>query len=132
MANCRIRVVLLRLLAVLSIIGVSPPSARAQNRPIWTVPEIGALPRNNYGLQVRAGRDLITATYAYIGPHVPEAAKRYAGNDLACTNCHLEAGTKKFAIPLFGLLRRISRNTAPAPAPTSASRIASTRACLGA
>ena len=52
---------------------------------------------------IREGRDLITATYAYVGPNVADAAKRYAGNNLACTNCHLSAGTRKFAIPLFGI-----------------------------
>ena len=75
----------------------------AQTAPLWTVPEIGALPRDAHGLQVREGRDLITATYAHIGPNVPDAAKRFAGNNLACSNCHLQAGTRKFAIPLFGL-----------------------------
>ncbi|MGA9007443.1 MAG: hypothetical protein WB495_11295 [Xanthobacteraceae bacterium] len=70
---------------------------------LWTIPEVGALPRDAHGLEVREGRDLITATYAYNGPNVPDASKRYAGNDLACTNCHLQAGTKKFGIPLFGL-----------------------------
>jgi thiosulfate dehydrogenase len=70
---------------------------------LWTIPEVGALPRDAHGLEVREGRDLITATYAYIGPNVPDASKRYAGNNLACTNCHLQAGTKKFGIPLFGL-----------------------------
>jgi thiosulfate dehydrogenase len=81
--------------------------ANAQTKPsnhhVWTVPEVGALPRDAHGQQVREGCDLITATYAYIGPNVPDAAKRYAGNNLACTNCHLQAGTKKFGIPLFGL-----------------------------
>jgi thiosulfate dehydrogenase len=74
-----------------------PPAA------IWTVPEIGALPRDASGLQIRLGRDLITATYAHIGPNVPDPSKRYAGNNLACTNCHLQAGTKKFGLPLFGI-----------------------------
>jgi len=77
--------------------------ASAQTRPVWTVPEVGALPRDAHGMQVREGRDLITATYFYIGPNVPDAAKRYAGNNLACTNCHLNAGAKKFGLPLFGL-----------------------------
>jgi thiosulfate dehydrogenase len=82
-------------------IGVT--EVRAQNAPLWTVPEVGALPHDAHGLQVREGRDLVTATYAYIGPNVADAAKRYAGNNLACTNCHLAAGAKKFGLPLFGL-----------------------------
>ncbi len=81
----------------------SAAEPRAQVHPIWTIPEVGALPHDAHGLQVRDGRDLITATYAYIGPNVTDASKRYAGNNLACTNCHLEAGTKKFGLPLFGL-----------------------------
>ena len=85
------------------VLSASDPQARAEITTIWTVPEIGALPRDAHGLQVREGRDLVTATYAYIGPNVPDPSKRYAGNNLACSNCHLEAGTKKFGLPLFGL-----------------------------
>src|SRR5499426_3873133 len=71
--------------------------------PIWTVPEIGALPDDANGRLIRRGRDLITATYAHVGPDVPDPAQRFAGNNLACSNCHLNAGTKMFGIPLFGL-----------------------------
>jgi thiosulfate dehydrogenase len=79
-------------------------AATAEKPPkIWTVPEVGALPDTGFGRLVRRGRDLITATYAHIGPEVPAVADRYAGNNLACSNCHLEAGTKKFGLPLFGL-----------------------------
>jgi thiosulfate dehydrogenase len=83
-------------------------AARAQNAApnaatVWTMPEVGALPRDARGMLIREGRDLITATYAYVGPNVADPAKRYAGNNLACSNCHLSAGTKKFGIPLFGL-----------------------------
>jgi thiosulfate dehydrogenase len=70
---------------------------------IWTVPEIDALPDDDYGRLVRRGRDLVTASYAHIGPEVADPAKRFAGNNLACGNCHLQAGTKKFGIALFGL-----------------------------
>lgn len=77
--------------------------AQTASANIWTVPEVGALPLDAYGLQVRRGRDLITATYAHIGPEVPDPAKRFAGNNLACGNCHLQAGTKKFGLPIFGL-----------------------------
>ena len=65
------------------------------NPPIWTVPEIGALPNDAYGRLVRRGRDLVTATYAYIGPEVADPAKRYAGNNLACGNCHLQGGDEE-------------------------------------
>ena len=78
-------------------------AAFAQTAGVWSVPEVGALPRDAAGMQIRKGRDLITATYAHIGPQVADPAKRYAGNNLACTNCHLDAGTKKFGLPLFGL-----------------------------
>jgi thiosulfate dehydrogenase len=87
--------------------GVVAPGA-----PIWTVPEVGALPDNEHGRLVRRGRDLITATYAHIGPEVADAADRYAGNNLACGNCHLEAGTKKFALPIFGLFGEYPRYNA--------------------
>lgn len=77
--------------------------ANAPADPIWSVPEIGTLPDNEQNRLIRRGRDLITATYAHIGPAVADEAKRYAGNNLACTNCHLNAGMKKFGIPLWGL-----------------------------
>jgi thiosulfate dehydrogenase len=89
----------------MAAIGVGAIVSHAQQgtQPIWTVPEIGALPDDANGRLVRRGRDLVTATYAHIGPEVSDPAKRYAGNNLACTNCHLLAGTKKFGLALFGL-----------------------------
>jgi len=77
--------------------------------PIWTVPVIGALPDDADGRLVRRGQDLITATYAHIGPLVADPAKRYAGNSLACSNCHLHAGTKMYGLPIFGLYREYPR-----------------------
>lgn len=56
----------------------------------WTTTQVSALPRDARGQLVRDGRDLMLATYAHIGgPNVDDAAKRYAGNNVACTNCHL-------------------------------------------
>ena len=87
---------------------IAAHGAAAQNfgtpaDPAWSVPEVGALPNDENGQMVRRGRDLLTATYAHIGPAVADPAKRYAGNNLACSNCHLMAGTKKFGLPLWGL-----------------------------
>lgn len=77
--------------------------------PFWNVPDIGSLPDDDRGRLVRRGQDLVTATYAHIGPEVPDPAKRYAGNNLACRNCHLDAGTKKFGNPLWGLKDQFPR-----------------------
>jgi len=75
----------------------------APRPPVWTVPQISALPNDHYGKLVHQGRDLIDATYAHIGPLVAAPAKRFAGNNLACSDCHLRAGTKMFGLPIFGL-----------------------------
>ena len=95
-----------RLLVAVVIAVAATAAVRAQtlSSPVWTVPEVGALPDDDHGRLVRRGRDLITATYAHIGPEVPDQAERFAGNNLACSNCHLDAGTKKFGLPIFGLV----------------------------
>lgn len=79
------------------------PAQQPQSFTPWTVPEVSALPRDISGQLIRDGRDLMLATYALIGPNVADATKRFAGNNLACTNCHLDGGTKKFSLPLFGI-----------------------------
>src|SRR5262245_46917873 len=90
---------------ILALIAL-PASAFAQQPQSftpWTMPEVSALPRDARGQLIRDGRDLMLATYAHIGPNVADASKRFAGNNLACTNCHLSGGTKKFGLPLFGI-----------------------------
>jgi len=51
---------------------------------------------------VAYGQRLVTQTFAEIGP---ETQKPYAGNNLACQNCHLDAGTKRSAVPLIGVAK---------------------------
>jgi len=76
-----------------------PPSPPAD----WTVLNVDTLRDDDWGRTVRYGRDLITKTYALIGPEVADAGHRYSGNNLACESCHLEAGTKKFGLPFQGV-----------------------------
>jgi thiosulfate dehydrogenase len=111
--NCRTGL-LLAALAMLTLLSGHSHSQTAapSSAAIWTVPEVGALPDDDQGRLVRRGRDLITATYAHIGPEVSDPSKRYAGNTLACGNCHLEAGTKKFGLPIFGLYDEFPRYNA--------------------
>src|SRR5690348_9396971 len=105
-------------LAIITLwfVAISGSGAQAETRQIWPVPEVGALPDDANGLLVRRGRDLVTATYAHIGPNVPDVAQRYAGNNLACSNCHLAAGVRKFALPLFGLYGEFPQYSARAGA----------------
>jgi thiosulfate dehydrogenase len=96
--------------ALLPLLGRAETAAptKATLDTFWTVPEVGALPDDTYGRLVRQGRDLITATW----PEVGDPAKRYAGNNLACGNCHLEAGTKRFGLAIFGLYNTFPRYSA--------------------
>lgn len=69
----------------------------------WAVPDVDALPMDAFGQMVRAGRDLIVHTAATIGPEASDPAKRFSGNGLECESCHLDAGSKKFGLPLAGV-----------------------------
>jgi len=69
----------------------------------WAVPDPEALPEDSFGRSVRYGRDLIAHTSALIGPDAADASMRYSGNGLECQSCHLDAGTRRFGIPLAGV-----------------------------
>lgn len=47
------------------------------------------------------GHRLITETYKYLGPEVKKGV--ITGNNLACSSCHLNGGTKAYAAPYVGL-----------------------------
>lgn len=82
----------------------SPPAPTVTTKATsWTVPDIEALPKDSWGKTVRQGRDLTVATYAHIGPEVADPGKRFAGSNMSCQSCHLEAGTKQFGLPFVGV-----------------------------
>jgi len=56
-------------------------------------PPDSEIPHDKYGDDVRLGKKIFTETYQY--------ARRYAGNDLACSNCHLDAGRRPYSAPLW-------------------------------
>ncbi|MES1179800.1 MAG: c-type cytochrome, partial [Hyphomicrobium sp.] len=49
---------------------------------------------------VREGWKILVDTPREIGKGASDPAKRFAGNNLACSNCHLNAGLVPFAAPL--------------------------------
>jgi thiosulfate dehydrogenase len=76
---------------------VGAPAARVRATTpngVHVPPSEDAIPPDKYGDEVRLGKRIFTETYRY--------ARRYAGNELACSNCHLEAGRRAHAAPLWG------------------------------
>jgi thiosulfate dehydrogenase len=57
-------------------------------------PYVEDIPDNKYGELVKMGRDIFVNTQVY--------GKRYVGNGLNCSNCHLSEGRKANAAPLWG------------------------------
>jgi thiosulfate dehydrogenase len=66
-------------------------------------PDITTVGQDASGALIRYGYALLTDTANQIGPSVADSAKRYSGNQLACQNCHLRAGTQPYAMPLIGI-----------------------------
>lgn len=92
----------------------APPSAGLANAPrtpptIWPDYSVGGAgfvtPAMPDGELIAYGYRLIAETYAVIGPEVGDSALRFAGNNLACRNCHLDVGTNRAAMPLVGIVR---------------------------
>lgn len=57
-------------------------------------PPDSAIPDNEFGKMVLKGRDIFTNTGS--------AAKEFVGNDLRCSNCHIDAGRLPNSAPLWG------------------------------
>lgn len=76
----------------------SPAAAAVQPAPgartaTFAPPPPEAIPDDEYGKMIRLGEKIFTETGKY--------ASKYVGNDLACVNCHLDAGRKPDSAPLW-------------------------------
>jgi thiosulfate dehydrogenase len=69
----------------------------------WSLPDLAAVGDDPFGRLVKYGHALVTNTANEIGPTVADPNKRFSGNNLACQNCHLQAGTQPYAMPLTGI-----------------------------
>jgi thiosulfate dehydrogenase len=63
------------------------------------------MPQGMDGPLIAYGYELISQTYAVIGPGMDRPSMRFAGSNLACQNCHLDGGTARHALPLAGIYR---------------------------
>jgi thiosulfate dehydrogenase len=67
----------------------------------WYAVDIAKLGPGAENDLIRYGRDLIVNTPKRLGKNAVNPAMRYAGNDLACQSCHLNAGLQPFAAPFI-------------------------------
>lgn len=59
----------------------------------FTPPSATSIPDNEFGQMVKKGQDIFLQTGQY--------AQKYVGNSLNCVNCHLDAGRRANASPLW-------------------------------
>ena len=69
----------------------------------YKIPDESTIPNNQFGDLIKYGKELVVHTYKHIGPEVKDKNMRYAGNNLSCQSCHLDAGTKEYSAPFVGI-----------------------------
>ena len=65
----------------------------------WYARDVTNLPPSPTNDVILKGHALIVDTATHIGKNAADPQNRYAGNDLACVNCHLDAGLRPFGAP---------------------------------
>ncbi len=72
----------------------APAAAQPAQAPL-TVPAASSIPAGELGDAIRLGQRIVNDT--------PNAAAAFVGNGLACSQCHIGAGTVAWAAPFAGL-----------------------------
>jgi thiosulfate dehydrogenase len=67
---------------------------------------LAAIDENILSEEVKYGYLLVSETSAHIGPMAKDPSMHYAGNNLACTNCHLQYGTQAGSGSWVGVVDR--------------------------
>ncbi|VAV83823.1 Cytochrome c family protein [hydrothermal vent metagenome] len=65
-----------------------------------------SLDNSKTNIAIKYGYELFQNTPKHIGPNNGKDEMVYAGNNLSCTNCHLQAGTKPYSGLLIGIINR--------------------------
>lgn len=73
----------------------------------WTPKEVEKdIKADGLSADVKYGYKLLTETQSYLGPQAKEPEMRLSGNNLACTNCHLQGGSVPGAASWVGVTKR--------------------------
>ncbi len=83
------------LVLIVAAAGAVPAAAGGEVRAL-AVPIPSELPPGELGKTVALGRDIVNHTNTH------PLSRQYVGNNLACTSCHLDAGTKPGALSFLG------------------------------
>ncbi|QED36608.1 c-type cytochrome [Antarcticibacterium arcticum] len=79
----------------------------AETFEVWAPRDIELALATGFGNnEVEYGYHLITDSPNRMGPGAEDPKMRYAGNNLACANCHLEAATKPGSASWIGITER--------------------------
>ena len=73
---------------------VFAPDARPRAHLAFSPPSDASIPKDEFGKQIAIGREIFTNTGV--------AAPQFVGNDLKCSNCHLDRGRLANSAPLWG------------------------------
>jgi thiosulfate dehydrogenase len=92
-------------IAAVAAVTVRLPAAEVPTVDLtqWKPPSIRTVGDDAFGKLVKYGYALMTDTANLIGPSASDPAMRYSGNNLTCQNCHLNAGTQAYSMPLVGV-----------------------------
>ncbi len=82
------------------LFAVNPGAAQSQRKAVGEVvplraPDEKTIPKGPVGAAIRYGKKVLTETQTY--------ARKYIGNGLNCSSCHLDAGRKPYASPWVGV-----------------------------
>jgi thiosulfate dehydrogenase len=73
--------------------GASAAEPAASSAPAFTPPPADSIPDDAFGKMVRKGQDIFLLTPKYAG--------KYVGNSLNCVSCHMDAGRRAGASPMW-------------------------------
>jgi len=84
-----------------------PDFFRPKDSTSWQPPSIDKdLPEGREGKVIKYGYFLTSETAKWIGPQAKNKNMRFAGNNLACKNCHLDVGTRPGSASWVGVVDR--------------------------
>jgi len=80
----------------------APPPPEASTDGVWVEKNVENVPEG----EAKYGMELLTNTYSLIGPGAEDENMRYSGNELACSSCHQEVGTKQYGLTWQNVMYR--------------------------